>query len=184
MSATPPSDVTALLMEWQRGDHAAFERLLPVVYAELHNLASGYLRGERPGHTLQPTALIHEAYLRLVNQKIPSFRNRHHFYGVASQLMRQVLVDSARGHRAQKRGDGARLRLTAVKAGFADRPHAIVALDEALSELARIDERKCKVIEMQYFGGLTNEEIAEILGVSVPTIVRDKGLPGPGCASI
>lgn len=131
------------VIQWQQGDAAALERLLRLVYVELHRLASGYLRGERPGHTLQPTALIHEAYMRLVNQEIPGFRNRHHFYGVAAQMMRQVLVDPARGHKAQKRGDGERFSLSdAQGASFAERPHAIVALDEALSELAKIDERK------------------------------------------
>jgi len=174
MSDTLARDVTALLIEWQQGDAAALERLLPVVYRELHRLAAGYLRGERPEHTLQPTALINEAYLRLVSQKVPEFRSRSHFYGVAAQMMRQVLVDSARRRKAQKRGTDERVSIEDVVASAPERPHEIIALDEALQELARIDDRKCKVIVMQYFGGLTNQEIAEILEVSVPTVVRDK----------
>jgi RNA polymerase sigma factor (TIGR02999 family) len=173
MSAAQARDVTALLMEWQHGDAVALERLMPVVYGELQRLAASYLRGERLGHTLQPTALIHEAYLRLVSQKTPHFRNRSHFYGVAAHLMRQILVDSARSRNAQKRGTGERVNLDDVVASSPERPHDIVALDEALSELAKVDDRKCRVIEMRYFGGLTNEEIAEAVGVSVPTVVRD-----------
>ena len=173
VNAAPGNDVTLLLQEWGSGDSAALERLLPVVYRELQKLASGYLRGENPGHTLQPTALIHEAYLRLVSQKTPDFRSRAHFYGVAAQLMRQILVDSARTRKAAKRGSGEKVGLDKVVAAAPDRPHELVALDEALSKLAEVDPRKCKVIEMRYFGGLGNDEIAEALDVSIPTVVRD-----------
>jgi RNA polymerase sigma-70 factor, ECF subfamily len=174
MRAAPVTDVTALLMDWQAGEPSALERLLPIVYGELQRIAAAYLQAEHRSHTLQPTALIHEAYLRLVNQKVPNFRSRQHFYGVAAHLMRQVLVDWARNKNAQKRSAGERVSLEDVVASAPERPHKIILLDEALSELARIDDRKCKVIEMRYFGGLTNEEIAETLGVSIPTVVRDR----------
>jgi RNA polymerase sigma-70 factor, ECF subfamily len=173
MEARTGKDVTVLLNEWQGGDPGALERLLPLVYRELEKLASKYLRGERQGHTLQPTALINEAYLRLVSQKTPDFRSRSHFYGVAAQVMRQVLVDSARARKAAKRGAGEKVSLEDVVGAAPARPQEIVALDDAMTELAKVDERKCKVVEMRYFGGFSNEEIAEALGISVPTVVRD-----------
>ena len=173
MGASPARDVTILLSQWQSGDRAALDQLLPVVYHELQRLAAGYIRGERTGHTLQATALVHEAYLRLVNQKTPDYRNRAHFFGVAAQVMRQVLVDFSRSRNAAKRGRGERINIDDVVAASAERPRELLDLDEALTELAKIDERKCKVIEMRYFGGLSNEEIADVLEISVPTIVRD-----------
>lgn len=162
-----------MLSDWQNGDVLARDRLLPVVYSELRRLAASYLRRERMNHTLQPTALIHEAYVRLVEQKTPAFRGRSHFFGVAAQVMRQILVDSARAHRAGKRGGGDRVSLDEATVFSPERPHAIVELDEGLGELANIDARKARVIEMRYFGGLSNADMAEALGVSVPTIVRD-----------
>jgi RNA polymerase sigma-70 factor, ECF subfamily len=166
-------NVTQILRDWQGGDPSARDRLLPIVYRELQRLAASYLRNERVNHTLQPTALIHEAYLRLVDQTMPTFRGRSHFFGVAAQLMRQVLVDSARTHRAAKRGGGANVSLEDIVVSATERPQAIVALDDGLSELAKIEPRKAQVIEMRYFGGLSNAEMAEALDVSVPTIVRD-----------
>jgi RNA polymerase sigma factor (TIGR02999 family) len=168
-----PPDVTLLLSDWKNGDALALERLFPVVYGELQRLAAAYIRRERVNHTLQPTALIHEAYLRLVDQRLPDWRSRAHFFGVAARVMRQVLVDSARSHRADKRGGGVNISLDDVVVSASERPQAIVALDEGIAELEKIDPRKSKVIEMRHFGGLTNAEMAEALGVSVPTVVRD-----------
>lgn len=173
MSDGAPADVTMLLVDWRNGDRRALDRLLPVVYQELQRIAAGYLRGERRDHTLQPTALIHEAYLRLVGQDTPSWQSRSHFYGVAAQVMRQVLVDSARSHKAAKRSGGEKLSLDELTLPAPERPHAVTALDEALTDLARIDQRKAKVLELRYFGGLENAEIAEALDISVPTVVRD-----------
>ena len=171
MSRLSPGDFTRRLIEWQKGDKGALDEIMPVVYSELRRLAASRLRGERPDHTLQPTALIHEAYLRLVDQEMPEFRSRSHFFGVASAVMRQILVDSARAHRAQKRGGGRRddWSETIDPAGNPD----IVALDDALLKLARVDERKARAIEMQYFGGLTVEEIAEAMGSSGRSIARE-----------
>ncbi len=174
MSTSVAGEVTVYLMEWQRGDQHALDRLLPVVYGELQRLAAAYLRGERKGHTLQPTALVHEAYLRLVNQKTPQLRSRSHFFGVAAHVMRQVLVDAARTRNAQKRNGGEQVPLEKLAVCTPDRPADILALDDALSDLARVSARKCQVIEMRYFGGLSNDEIAEALGVSVATVVRDR----------
>jgi len=148
--------------------------LMPVVYRELRKLAGSYLRGERPDHTLQPTALIHEAYLRLVDQSFPQWRNRTHFYGVAAQLMRQILVEHARGQAAAKRGGGAqKLSLEDATIFSRERAADLVALDDALTALAAFDARKCRVIELRFFGGLSVEETAEALGISVATVGRE-----------
>jgi RNA polymerase sigma factor (TIGR02999 family) len=170
-------DITRLLHAWSQGDKASLNALIPVVHAELHRLAEGYLRRERPGHTLQATALIHEAYMRLVNQR-QDLRNRNHFYGVAAHLMRLILTDHARTRLAQKRGAGIEeMPLESVRnEGKSDRLEDLLALEEALDELNRVDERRCRILEMRFFGGMTPGETAEVLGVSEPTIHREMRL--------
>ena len=171
----PPNEITALLADWSKGDPSALERLTPLVYQELHKLAHIYLGKERPGHTLQPTALIHEAYLRLIDQNIGEWQSRAHFYGVAARLMRQILVEHARGFRAEKRGGGvARLALDEALDYSREQATELIALDDALTALAIVDERKCRVIELRHFGGLSVEETAQALGISVPTVIRDQ----------
>lgn len=175
---TPPShEVTQLLLDWSNGDRAALDQLMPVVYRELYKIATAYLRGERPGHTLQPTALINEAYLRLTHQALPEWEGRRHFYGVAAQLMRQILVEHARSHGAAKRGGGApKLSLDEVLDYSREQASALVALDEALTVLKDFDERKARVIELRYFGGLSMEETAETLDLSLATVGREQRL--------
>lgn len=161
-------------MDWSRGNKAALDQLMPVVYQELRKIARGYLRGERSDHTLQPTALIHEAYLRLINQNLPEWQSRTHFYGVAAQMMRQILVEHARGHAAAKRGGGGqKLSLDDATIFSRERASDLVALDDALNNLAAFDARKCRVIELRFFGGLSVEETAEALGISVATVGRE-----------
>lgn len=168
-------EITRLLVDWRNGDHAALERLTPLVYQELHKLAQAYLRREQPGHTLQPTALIHEAYLRLIDQVNPEWENRSHFFGVAARLMRQILVEHARANARFKRGGAAaQVSLDEALNYSRERAAELIALDDALSALALFDERKCRVIELRYFGGLSVEETALALGVSVPTVIRDQ----------
>lgn len=168
------SSLTELLGEVKAGDKAALDRLVPLAYAELRRLADGYLRRERPDHTLQPTALVHEAYVRLVGQGQPDYRNRAHFFGVAAQLMRQILVDHARTRNAGKRGGGeARVPLEWAADASRSSPEMFLDLDDALKRLERQDARKARVIEMRFFGGLTAEETAEMLDVSVETVRRD-----------
>ena len=169
-----PQEVTELLLAWNKGDRAALDRLVPLVYAELHRLAQGYLRRERAGHTLQTTALIHEAYLRLIDARRVEWQNRAHFFGVAARLMRQILVGLARERGYQKRGGGAR-QVSFDEAMVIDegRGEELVELDEALAALAQFDERNAEVVEMRLFGGLTVEEIAAALGVSPETVRRD-----------
>jgi RNA polymerase sigma-70 factor, ECF subfamily len=175
MSSTSPREITQWLQDWRNGDQAALERLLPVVYQELHKLAHAYLNRERSAHTLQPTALIHEAYLRLLGQNVEQWQNRTHFYGVAAHLMRQILVEHARQRSADKRGGGVvKLALDEALDYAPEQAAELVALDDALTGLAKFDERKCRVIELRYFGGLSVEETAEVLGISVPTVVRDQ----------
>jgi RNA polymerase sigma factor (TIGR02999 family) len=175
---TPPShDVTRLLLNWSNGDRAALDQLMPVVYRELHKIATGYLRGERPDHTLQPTALINEAYLRLTQQSFPEWEGRKHFYGVAARLMRQILVEHARSHGAVKRGGGVpKLSLDDVLENSRGDAAVLLALDEALTVLAAFDERKVRVIELRYFGGLSVEETADLLDLSVATVGREQRL--------
>ena len=165
--------ITLLLRRFAGGDKRALDSLVPLVYPELRRLAGGYLGNERPGHTLQPTALVHEAYARLVKQDQPDYQSRAHFMAVASQIMRQILVDHARARNAGKRGGGA------AKVPFdqafdiaTDRPSMMVAIDDALSELARQDELKCRLIEMRFFGGMTAEESAEALNITVAEVRR------------
>lgn len=168
-------DVTQLLHLWLTGDRAALDTLMPLIYGELRKIADSYLRRERHGHTLQPTALVHEAWLRLVRQDKVAFESRKHFYGLAAQLMRQILVDHARALQTEKRGGG----IAAVSPGLAaafetSKVEEFLILDQALSSLARLNPRQAQVIELKYFGGLTGEEIGEMLGVSAATISRDQ----------
>lgn len=172
---TEPSthDVTELLAAWGDGDEAALEKLTPLIHAELYRIARRQMGRERQGHTLQPTALVNEAYVRLINWKEARFRDRAHFFGVSAQLMRRVLVDFARGRPRGPEGAARRVTLDEAVGVSDERGADIVALDEALTELARIDPRKSQVVELKFFGGLTAEEIAEYLGVSAVTVMRE-----------
>ena len=166
--------VTALLMAWHAGDSAAADRLFPLVYDELRRIAHRYLNGERPGHTLDTTALVHEAYLRLVDQTRTPWADRFHFFGVAARLMRRVLVDYARQHRAEKRGGApTRVSLTDDMLAVEQRADTLLALDDALNRLTEIDDRLSRVVECRFFGGLTEEETAAVLGVTPRTVRRD-----------
>ncbi|HMV86202.1 MAG TPA: sigma-70 family RNA polymerase sigma factor [Blastocatellia bacterium] len=177
MEQAPPNEITLLLLRWSRGDNAALAQLLPVVYRELRQLAQAYLRRERPDHTLQPTALINEAYLRLVKQDFPEWQSRRHFFGVAAQLMRQILVEHARARAANKRGgDGQKLALDEALTFSDEKAAEMVALDDALTAMAKFDERRARIIELRYFGGLSLEETAAALGLSVPTISYEQRL--------
>jgi RNA polymerase sigma factor (TIGR02999 family) len=169
-----PKPVTQLLLDWSRGNKAALDQLMPIVYQELRQLAKSYLKRERPDHTLQPTALIHEAYLRLIEQDMPDWQSRTHFFGVAARLMRQVLVDHARSYCAAKRG-GSRQKLSLDEAVVFSYHQAdqLIALDTALDKLAAFDERKCRIIEMRAFAGMSVEETAAALGISAPTVKRE-----------
>jgi RNA polymerase sigma-70 factor, ECF subfamily len=167
--------VTQLLRAWRSGDNRAGEQLLPVVYAELHRRAAAAMRREVDGHTLQPTALVHEAYMKLVGQKHADWQNRSQFYGVAAQLMRRILIDHAREHLAAKRGGGARpVTLSGVDVpNDSDEAVDVLALHEALERLSALDERQGKVVELRYFGGLSVEETAEALEISPATVKRE-----------
>lgn len=167
-------DVTGLLHDWQQGDRAALDKLTPLVYDELRRIAHRYMQGERNGHTLQTTALVNEAYVRLAGGRNIEWQNRAHFYAVTAQVMRRVLVDHARRRRYAKRGgDAQQVSLDEAVLMSPQRATELVALDEALAELARLDERKGRVVELRYFGGLSLEETAEVLAVSVMTVRRD-----------
>ena len=171
---TAPPDVTALLGDWSRGNRSALSQLLPLVYAELRRVAALQLRNERSDHTLQPTALVHEAYLRLVDQRQVDWQNRAHFFGVAAQVMRRILVDHARRHGASKRGDGVRcVSIEEAKEAAAPNEIPILALDHALDRLEKIDSELAKIVELRAFGGLTIEEAAHVLSVSPSTVKRD-----------
>jgi RNA polymerase sigma factor (TIGR02999 family) len=177
MQMPSPNEVTQLLRRWSQGDQTALEQLMPIVLRELRKLASSYLQHERPNHTLQPTALINEAYLRLVAQDFPEWQSRSHFFGVAARLMRQILVDHARVHAAAKRGPEApKLSLEEASEFSREQAGEVVALDDALTELAQLDERKARVVELRYFGGLTVSEISQVLGLSTATVTRDMRL--------
>ena len=166
--------VTQMLLDWSEGDREALDKLIPVVYSELRLRAARYLRRERPGHTLQTTALIHETYLRLVEQKDVKWQNRAHFFAIAAQLMRRILVDHARQRDAAKRGGaGLTLTLDEAMAVLAERNVNLMALDETLTRLAEIDPRQSRVVELRYFSGLSIEETAEVLGVSPATVKLD-----------
>ncbi|HEX6184232.1 MAG TPA: sigma-70 family RNA polymerase sigma factor [Pyrinomonadaceae bacterium] len=174
MSGELQHEVTQILRDWSGGDARAPERLMPFVYDELRRLARSFLARERDGHTLQPTALVNEAYLRLVDQTRVEWQNRAHFYGIASRMMRRVLIDHARAHVTAKRGGGAvRLSLEDVQLPAGQRAASLVALDEALGRLAEVDARKSRVVEMRFFGGMSDEEIAASLGVTTRTVLRD-----------
>lgn len=171
-SSRPPAEaVTRLLQAWSTGDLRARDELMPMVYAELRRRAAAHLKHERPGHTLRPTDLLHEAYLRLCAQNA-GFKNRDHFFGVASRLMRRVLVDHARARSAAKRGKALRVTL-AEDVAAASPPADLLELDAALDELAALDEREAQVVELRFFGGLTLQETARVLGISVATAKND-----------
>jgi RNA polymerase sigma-70 factor, ECF subfamily len=172
---TPASqDLTRLLAAWSDGDQVALEELLPLVNAELRRLAGHYMRRESPGHTLQTSALVNEAYLRLIDQRQVQWRNRAHFFGVAAQLMRRILIDHARSRQYAKRGGGA-LRVSLDESAAVTDAHAVelLAVDEALEKLTAMDARKGRIVELRFFGGLTEEETAEVIGVSLPTVQRE-----------
>ena len=169
-----PRDVTALLGDWSRGNQTALDQLLPLVYAELRCVAARQLRHERTNHTLQPSALVHEAYIRLVDQRQVDWQNRAHFFGVAAQVMRRILVDHARRHNASKRGDGVGcVSIDAAKDVAASDAIPILALDHALARLEEMDSELAKIVDLRVFGGLTIEEAAHALGVSASTAKRD-----------
>jgi len=168
-----PTPITVLLQDLAGGDKTALDRLIPLLYPELRRLARGYLNNERQNHTLQPTALVHEAYARLVKQNQPDYASRAHFLGVAAQVMRQILIDHARAHNAGKRNQGEMIvSLDEAIAGSAEQPAAILAVDEALEELKDHDALKARLVEMRFFGGMTAEESAEVVGMPVATVRR------------
>jgi RNA polymerase sigma factor (TIGR02999 family) len=174
METDMPNEITGQLLAWRAGDAAALEQLIPVVYQELHTMAERYLRGESSGHTLQPTALVHEAYLRLIDQTQVEWQNRAHFFGVAAQMMRRILVDHAKAKHRDKRGGGiANLALDEALDYGSERASDLVALDDALQTLKTFDERKSRVVELRYFGGLSIEETAHVLDISPQTVMRD-----------
>lgn len=166
-------EVTLLLKRLGRGDQAALDEIIPLVYAELRRIAQGYLRRELPGGTLQPTALIHEAYLRMVRQSHPDYASRAHFYGISARIMRQILVDHARGRHAQKRASEQTTVLSESLEVSGKQPLRVIVLDEAINRLSAIDERKSTLVEMRFFGGMTAEEIAECASIPVHTVRRE-----------
>ena len=169
-----PGDVTQLLMELRAGEAGAEGRLVEAVYWELRRMAVAYMRRERHDHTLQPTALVHEAYMRLIDQRGKDWQNRAHFFGVAAHVMRRILVDHARSRRTTKRGGAARKVELDEAAGLSiERSEELLAIDEALSRLARVDERQARIVELRFFGGLSEEETADVLGISSRTVKRD-----------
>jgi RNA polymerase sigma factor (TIGR02999 family) len=169
-----PGDVTKLLAEWRAGDREALDRLMPLVYQELRSIAGRFLRNERPGHTLQSTALVHEAYVRLVDQTRSDWRSRAHFYGVAATIIRNILVDHARARQAAKRGGPApALSLDEALQMPQKRGLDLVAIDDALLSLSRLDPQQSRIVELRFFGGLSIEETAEALGISPSTVKRD-----------
>jgi len=172
--AVQDSEVTGLLQAWGQGDESALEKLVPLVYDQLHLAARRYMAAERPGHTLQTTALIHETYLRLVNVRQVKWQNRAHFFAICAQLMRRILVDFARSRGYQKRGgDATRVDLDVALLITPEPGANLVALDQALQRLAEVDERKSRVVELRFFGGLSVKEAAEVLKVSADTVMRD-----------
>ena len=174
MSQAEPTDVTRLLLSWSGGDKNALNEILPLVYRELRRLAAAYLRRERHDHTLQPTALVHEAYLRLVDQDRIDCHTRAQFFGIAANLMRQILVNHAKRRQAAKRGGGNRVSLDeAAIESQQTQEVSLIALDDALEKLALLDPRQCRIVELRFFGGLTEDEIAELVGVSPFTVKRD-----------
>lgn len=174
MTRPPQHEITQLLAEWRDGNQSALDELYPLVYDELHRLARRYMSRERKGHTLQTTALINEAYVRLVDQKNVHWANRSHFFAISAQIMRRILIDHARRHAYAKRGGGAQqVSLEEVAAITPNPSRELVRLDEALKSLAEMDPRRSQVVELRYFGGLSNEEIAGVLNISANTVTRD-----------
>ena len=174
MIAPPRQQVTQILIDWSGGTADAAERLMPLVYDELRRLARGYLQRERGDHTLQATGLVHEAYLRLVDQKTTTWKNRAHFFGVAAQLMRRILVDHARRHRSEKRGgDRTRVEFDEALMPSAPRSLDVIALDDALQDLAKLNPQHSQVVELRFFGGMSLEEVAEVLDISPRTVQRE-----------
>jgi RNA polymerase sigma factor (TIGR02999 family) len=177
MGAASTYEITQLLVAWNKGDATALEQLTPLVHTELHRLAKHYMAGERPGHILQTTALVNEAYLRLIDWKNVQWQNRAHFFGLAAQIMRRILVDFARAQRRAKRGgDALRVSLSAAADIPQERSADLVALDDALQELERLDPRQARVVELRFFAGLSLEETAGALKVSIGTVRRDWSL--------
>jgi RNA polymerase sigma factor (TIGR02999 family) len=177
MSTPPTHEITQWLVGWSDGDPSALEKLTPLVYRELHRLAQAYMRGERPGHTLQTTALVNEAYVRLIDADRMGWQNRAHFYGVAAKLMRHILVDFARSRDQVKRGGGVEpLTLDEAWTITTDRSAELVNLDDALTALEKLDARQSRIVELRFFGGLTEPEIAEVLKVSPRTVNSDWSL--------
>jgi len=174
VKGNPPEEVTQLLQAWRGGDQSALDRLIPLIHAELHRLAHHYMLRERLGHTLQTTALVNEAYLRLVDASQVAWQNRAHFLAISANLMRRILVDFARSRGYQKRGGNAvKVEFDEARVPSVGRGAEVVALDEALQALAAFDERGAKVVELRFFGGLTEEETGEVLGVSARTVKRE-----------
>lgn len=174
MSQESPNEITRMLIELTDGNQEVVNQILPHIYDELRRLAGSYLRKERSNHTLQPTALVHEAYMKLIDQRQVKWQNRAHFFGIAAQVMRRILMDHARKHLANKRGGDAEILPIEeeILVVSHDKSAELVALDDALQHLAEIDPQKARVVELRYFGGLSIEETAEVMGVSVPTINR------------
>ena len=174
MQAQSSKEITQLLLAWSDGDESALDRLAPLIHSELHRLAHRYMKRERPGHLLQTSALVNEAYVRLIDWKNVRWQNRAHFFGVAAQMMRRILVDFARERQYMKRGGGAlQVSLSEAASFVMDRNTDLVALDEALTALGQIDPRKVRVVEMRFFAGLSVEEVADVLKVSKETVMRD-----------
>jgi RNA polymerase sigma factor (TIGR02999 family) len=174
MTVPSSQEVTQLLLDWRAGDQAALEQLTPLVYAELHRLAARYMRRETPGHTLQTSALVNEAFVRLIEHPQINWQNRTHFFGLAANLMRHILLDHARSQNRAKRGGGAQQVLldeTVIVSG--ERAKELIALDEALNDLAAFDARKSRLVELRFFGGLSNEEVAEVMDMSLRTVERE-----------
>lgn len=168
-----PESVTRLLVDWKNGNHEALDQLTSILYGELRRLASSYLSREKPGHTLQPTALVHEAYMGFASLQSLDYKDRSHFLAIAARLMRQILIQHARSRGAAKRGGGVLRVPMADELVVSDESSPVlIALDDALNELAKVDERKSQMVEMRYFGGLTREEIAEAMSISIPTVTR------------
>jgi RNA polymerase sigma-70 factor, ECF subfamily len=166
-------DVSGLLLAWSGGDRSALDQLTPIVYRELHRLARQYMRRERPGHSLQTTALVHEAYIRLVDCNRMQWQSRAHFFAVSAQMMRRILVEHARRHNLKRGGNVEHVSLDEAAGLGSERAADMVALDDAINSLARFDARKARVVEMRFFGGLTTEEVAAVLNVSAITVMRD-----------
>lgn len=174
METLEPSEITKILQDWNDGDENAIERLLPLVYNELRHQAQYLMANERSEHTLQPTALVHEAFLKISNQPNIEWQNKQHFFRIVSRLMRQILVDHARRKSSDKRGNNPiHLSLDDVQVSVEDRTASILMVDKILSELAEVDERQAEIVEMRFFGGLNNTEIAEALDISMRTVVRE-----------